>query len=149
MPYSWYMGVQPTWSTCPLSSSNSSTSSASRRLLEDFTQEHMAQRRKLLVDPADTDSVTSATEALKGAFCCWSKRNCHHVTAGRFRRNSGQAEPASRAKVFVADHVKCKCAEIMWKVSTINHSACMDQGNMRLLKKCECSASTQCMIQAP
>lgn len=62
------MAMQPTWSTCSLSSSGSSTSSTSRRLLEDFTQEHLAQRRKLLVDPADKESVISATESLKGVL---------------------------------------------------------------------------------
>ena len=66
-----FLRVQPTWTTCSLSSSSSSTSSASRRLLEDFTQEHLAQRRKLLVDPADKDSVITATESLKGKLCCW------------------------------------------------------------------------------
>lgn len=64
--------MQPTWSTCSLSSSSSSTSSTSRRLLEDFTQEHLAQRRKLLVDPADQESVISATESLKGELDQWS-----------------------------------------------------------------------------
>ncbi|KAL3141617.1 hypothetical protein ABBQ32_004857 [Trebouxia sp. C0010 RCD-2024] len=56
----------PTWSTCSLSSS--STASTSRRLLEDFTQEHMAQRRKLLVDPADKGSIISAKKSLKGTL---------------------------------------------------------------------------------
>ena len=58
------MCVQPTWSTCSLSST--STTSTSRRLLSEFTQEHLANRRKLLADPSDKDSIVAAKESLQG-----------------------------------------------------------------------------------
>jgi len=58
------MCVQPTWSTCSLSST--STTSTSQRLLSEFTQEHLANRRKLLADPSDKDSIVAAKESLQG-----------------------------------------------------------------------------------
>lgn len=58
------MCAQPTWSTCSLSST--STTSTSRRLLSEFTQEHVANRRKLLADPSDKGSVAAAKESLQG-----------------------------------------------------------------------------------
>ncbi|DBA89815.1 hypothetical protein WJX79_008735 [Trebouxia sp. C0005] len=53
----------PTWSTCSLSST--STTSTSRRLLSEFTQEHLANRRKLLANPNDKDSIVAAKESLQ------------------------------------------------------------------------------------
>jgi len=66
------MCVQPTWSTCSLSST--STTSTSQRLLSEFTQEHLANRRKLLADPSDKDSIVAAKESLQGMYpyCCIS-----------------------------------------------------------------------------
>lgn len=111
--------VQPTWSTCSLSSS--STASTSRRLLEDFTQEHMAQRRKLLVDPADKDSVISAKESLKGAFCGWVTAQvhpshiCKHIRTHRLVCRQGYEQ----SNVFVAcsrDMVNILPAVIQYKL---------------------------------